>query len=227
MNFRTRTIAIIAACVFSMPVLAQQGSNADANSQSGAAASNQGNEQRITIEGSSGSKIPRQAPSVVAPALTTTLSETCMGSTSVGASAAGFGLSFGSTWRDEACIRRLDARELRSFGAGLPARDAYMFHIAATERMCEDPKVRAAFERTAKRLGSAAALCQTTSDQRMAMKPGDRYVTRQDIDGEDHRGAPHTIESSNDSASTSNSYTEADPCDPGYVGTDSCNEGGP
>ena len=228
MTFRKSTLIGVLALALSGPAMADgqgQGAAAGANSQSGAAASNLGNEQRITIEGSSGSKIPRQAPSVVAPALTTTLSETCMGSTSVGLSGPGFGLSFGNTWRDEACIRRLDARELRSFGAGLPPEQAYMFHIAATERMCEDPKVRAAFERTAKRLGAAGALCQTTADQRLAMNPGNRYVTRQDIDGEMHRGEPHTIDPRDPEASRKQRGQDTDPCGCNYTGTENCNDG--
>jgi hypothetical protein len=51
-------------------------------------------------------------PQVYAPALTTTLTETCMGSTSGGASWLGGGFSLGSSWRDEECTRRLTAREL-------------------------------------------------------------------------------------------------------------------
>ena len=73
----------------------------------------------------------------VAPALTTTFSETCMGSTSAGAGFAGGAVSVGSTWEDESCIRRLDAREVKSMG------DAE----AAKEILCESAKVRAAFKR--------------------------------------------------------------------------------
>ena len=54
-------------------------------------------------------------PNVMAPSLTTTLTETCMGSTSFGGSGSGFGFSFGTTWRDSACVRRLDARQLAAF----------------------------------------------------------------------------------------------------------------
>lgn len=72
-----------------------------------------------------------------APALTTTLTETCMGSTSVGAGFAGGAFSFGTTWRDTACVRRLDAREIKSFG------DVQ----AAKEIMCDSDLVKAAFKR--------------------------------------------------------------------------------
>ena len=71
-----------------------------------------------------------------APALTTTMTETCMGSTSVGAGGSGFGFSFGTTWRDSACVRRLDARQVQSLG------DAQ----AGKEIMCDSDLVRQAFK---------------------------------------------------------------------------------
>jgi hypothetical protein len=72
-----------------------------------------------------------------APALTTTLTETCMGSTSMGGGFSGGSFSFGTTWRDHACVRRLDAREIRSYG------DIQ----AAKEIMCDSDLVRDAFKR--------------------------------------------------------------------------------
>ncbi len=72
-----------------------------------------------------------------APALTTTLTETCMGSTSFGGGFSGGSFSFGTTWRDHACVRRLDAREIRSYG------DIQ----AAKEIMCDSDLVREAFKR--------------------------------------------------------------------------------
>ena len=84
-----------------------------------------------------GSDLSHAVGMAVAPALTTTFSETCMGSTSAGAGFAGGAVSIGSTWEDEACIRRLDAREVKSMG------DAE----AAKEIMCDSAKVRAAFLR--------------------------------------------------------------------------------
>jgi hypothetical protein len=51
-------------------------------------------------------------PPVFAPALTTTLTETCMGSSSLGVSVLGWGASGGTTWSDHQCVRRLNAREL-------------------------------------------------------------------------------------------------------------------
>lgn len=84
-----------------------------------------------------GSDLSHAVGMAVAPSLTTTFSETCMGSTSAGAGFAGGAVSVGSTWEDESCIRRLDAREVKSMG------DAE----AAKEILCESAKVRAAFKR--------------------------------------------------------------------------------
>lgn len=63
-----------------------------------------------------GSYTVKTAPPVAAPALTTTLSDTCMGSVSLGLSLTGFGFSGGTTMVDQACVRRLDAREFRAMG---------------------------------------------------------------------------------------------------------------
>ena len=107
-----------------------------AAAQSGAATS--GNAQSITFNSPA---IPttqtlKTAPSVYAPALTTTLTETCMGSTSVGGSGIGFGISVGSTWNDGQCVRRLNAREMAQT---LGDRDA------ARALMCQDDDVAAAY----------------------------------------------------------------------------------
>lgn len=63
-----------------------------------------------------------------------------MGSSSVGASGAGFGFSFGTTWRDSACVRRLDARQMSAFGDISTAR----------EMMCDSELVRQAAKRAGK-----------------------------------------------------------------------------
>ncbi len=84
-----------------------------------------------------GPDLSRAVGTAVAPALTTTLTETCMGSTSVGAGWSGASISFGTTWRDSACVRRLDARQVHQLG------DAE----AAKEVMCDSDLVRAAFQR--------------------------------------------------------------------------------
>jgi hypothetical protein len=164
MKIITTITAIAVAMFLSAPVMA--GSSATANATT-SSSSQQGNTQGITTT-NYGSDLSDQVPAVVAPSLTTTLSETCMGSTSMGIAGAGFGISFGSTWKDEACVRRLDSRELRSFGAGLAPNDAILFHFAAKERMCADPKIRAAFERVFMMTNRKDALCQSTSDDHVA-----------------------------------------------------------
>lgn len=60
-----------------------------------------------------------------------------MGSTSVGAGFSGGSFSFGTTWRDSACVRRLDARQVHQLG------DAQ----AGKEIMCDSDLVRVAFQR--------------------------------------------------------------------------------
>jgi hypothetical protein len=64
----------------------------------------------------SGSYSVKTAPPITAPSLTTTLSDTCMGSVSFGLSFTGFGATGASTMVDQACVRRLDAREFRAMG---------------------------------------------------------------------------------------------------------------
>jgi hypothetical protein len=159
MKIFTTITALTLAMLISAPVMA--GSNANANAETTSSAS-QGNVQGIST--TNNANLRDGVPAVVAPSLTTTLSETCMGSTSMGIAGAGFGISFGSTWKDEACVRRLDSRELRSFGAGLAPNDAILFHFAAKERMCADPKIRQAFERVFMMTDRKDALCQATSD---------------------------------------------------------------
>jgi len=160
------TIAALAiSMLVSAPAMAFGDSEASANAETSSNAE-QGNTQHITTT-NHGSDLSDSVPGVIAPSLTTTLSETCMGSTSIGAAGAGFGLSFGSTWKDDACVRRLDARELRSFGAGLAPNDAILFHFAAKERMCADAENRAAFERVYAMTGRRDALCQVTADEQV------------------------------------------------------------
>jgi len=80
----------------------------------------------------------RTAPQVMAPSLTTTLTETCMGSTSLGLSVVGWGASGGTTWNDSECVRRLNARELN--GMGFRAEACYVLRM--------DRDVEAAFQKT-------------------------------------------------------------------------------
>lgn len=61
-------------------------------------------------------------------------SDTCMGSTSMGAQGIGFGVSFGSTWTDKNCMRIKNSRELVGLGQ----------QAAAVQLLCIDKDVRRA-----------------------------------------------------------------------------------
>lgn len=109
---------------------------ADNTATSGATS---GQEQQSSVRNDShdvvnGSDVSRTVGVAVAPALATTLTETCMGSTSAGAGWSGASISFGTTWRDSACVRRLDARQMSAFGE-IPV---------AVEMMCDSDLVREA-----------------------------------------------------------------------------------
>jgi hypothetical protein len=71
---------------------------------------------RATVDYNQSSYSVRTTPAIAAPSLTTTLSDTCMGSASFGLSITGFGATGGTTLVDQACVRRLDAREFRAMG---------------------------------------------------------------------------------------------------------------
>ena len=78
------------------------------------------------------------APQIYAPSLSTTLTETCMGSASVGISVVGGGGTIGKTYTDTQCVRRLNARELANQG----------WHAEACEVLLGDPEVAKAFGKT-------------------------------------------------------------------------------
>ena len=77
--------------------------------------------QAVSVNGGGGGHvtrdidIPRQAPAVWAPALAVA-PETCMGSTSGGASTPFGGLSFGTSWKSDDCELRMFARALQALG---------------------------------------------------------------------------------------------------------------
>jgi len=122
-------------------------------------AQRQGNYNQFDMSNHSvnnGADLSKAVGNPYAPALTTTLTETCMGSTSVGGGFSGGSFSFGTTWRDHACVRRLDAREIHSYG------DIQ----AAKEIMCDSDLVREAFKRVGRPCaedgGTYAAVSQPT-----------------------------------------------------------------
>lgn len=91
-----------------------------------------------------------QAPAVSAPGLTSA-PETCMGSTSFGVSGPMAGLSFGSTYKNEDCEKRMYARALNNLG----------LKDAALAVLAESPTVAAALAKT----GFKAAWFRTEKDQ--------------------------------------------------------------
>ena len=101
------------------------------SSVSGASSAGQSNSMSVNSYGR------RQAPTVIAPALTSG-NDTCMGSSSVGGSGPGFGFSVGSTWSDEHCKMLKSASVLYALGL----RDA------AIARICMDEMNRKAIEAT-------------------------------------------------------------------------------
>jgi len=114
-----------------------QSTSSSATSNQSTSAS-QGNSQNITFN--SPDKIKETlntTPVISAPALTTTLTETCLGSATGGLSVVGFGMTGGKTYVDQACVRRLNAREIAQT---LGDRDA------AREIMCGDAEVNAAYK---------------------------------------------------------------------------------
>lgn len=118
-------------------------SQAGAISGSQSAALNQG--VRTNVDNTFNSTTPANTqtkfittPDVSAPGLTTTLTETCMGSISAGVGVLGIGASGGKTYTDEQCVRRLDAREL--YAQGWRAEACYV--------MADDPRVARAFAKT-------------------------------------------------------------------------------
>ncbi len=90
---------------------------------------------------STGSDLSRAIPSMIAPALSTTLTETCLGSASGALGVQGFGLSGGKTYVDQDCVARLNAREMRAIGQ----------LDVAMEILCSRPTVFTAQARVAKR----------------------------------------------------------------------------
>jgi hypothetical protein len=173
-----KTLIAITIATLSTAALAETSatSGAGAAAIQGQTANNAGNAQTIvynqpgTIKYSGGYDL-NNVPAITAPNLTTTLTETCMGSSSVGGAGAGFGFSFGTTWRDTACVRRLDARQVHSLG------DAQ----AAKEVMCESESVKAAFARVGR---PCAAEAPATAAGSIVTQPAVQPVAKIDADVE-------------------------------------------
>ncbi|KAB0648510.1 chemotaxis protein CheA, partial [Burkholderia diffusa] len=129
-----------------LPSSTSGGSNVTPQSTSSLAAGSPGtspyNTQAAENVNYSGTQTIKTNPAIQAPGLTTTLSDTCMGSVSVGVSFPGFGATGGTTLVDQACVRRLDAREFRAMGltdvalALLCQSDANRRAVEATGHLC-------------------------------------------------------------------------------------------
>lgn len=100
----------------------------------------QGQSQSQKISHSGNSSItwnaPRDPVSSANAAALVASPETCMGSTSIGAQFVGTGVSLGSTWKDEDCNGRQDAKTLAALG----------YADAARARLCQSENNRKAFE---------------------------------------------------------------------------------
>jgi hypothetical protein len=118
------------------------GSTADISARASDGPGTSPYDTRATVDYNQGSYSVRSTPSIGAPALTTTLSDTCMGSASFGLSITGFGATGGTTLVDQACVRRLDAREFRAMGltdvalALLCQSDSNRRAVEATGHLC-------------------------------------------------------------------------------------------
>jgi hypothetical protein len=127
-----KKIIILACALFASYSYADVNTNASSGSIAGAGASvGQSFDNHSVVQATD---LSNAVGIATAPALTTTLTETCMGSTSAGAGFAGGSFSFGTTWRDSSCTRRLDARQMSAFGDVAVAR----------EMMCDSELVREA-----------------------------------------------------------------------------------
>lgn len=102
-------------------------------------ASNAGNSQSITSTSPSKQTV-YEVPTQYTPALAASFAG-CMGSTSVGAAWAGFGLSGGKTLTDAQCERRANAEMLNGLGE----------RATAVQLMCADPDIRKADALSARR----------------------------------------------------------------------------
>jgi hypothetical protein len=117
-------------------------SGTDATSKAATTPGSSPYDTRATVDYNQSSYSVRTTPAIAAPSLTTTLSDTCMGSASFGISVTGFGATGGTTMVDQACVRRLDAREFRAMGltdvalALLCQSDANRRAVEATGHLC-------------------------------------------------------------------------------------------
>jgi len=117
-----KKLVLALALVATSPAFAGGGSNVETNvGNTAAAGALSANQQNITFNSPGLPKTTTQKfrnnPDVSVPGLTTTLTGTCMGSSSVGAGGLGAGVAIGTTWRDESCVHRLNSERMEALGA--------------------------------------------------------------------------------------------------------------
>jgi hypothetical protein len=128
---RKLTLFAAVAAIAAIALMSAGSVRADNLNAGAGAKSNANVDSHDTYEGSDYSKLDVAVNSAFAPNLWAT-SDTCMGSSSVGVQAMLFGFSTGTTWRDEDCVRRKDARELYNMGNAMP-----QLYVAAVARTCQ------------------------------------------------------------------------------------------
>jgi hypothetical protein len=131
-----RAIFLIMAALVAAPAYAGTTSSSTAVSSASttSAASNQGNTQTLEqLTNTPTHQTLYEVPGVAAPAMAASLTG-CIGSVTVGAGWAGFGMSGGKTIKDEQCERRNNAEVLQSLGQ----------RELAVQLMCADPEIRKA-----------------------------------------------------------------------------------
>jgi hypothetical protein len=129
------------------------GSSGSSGSNGTASGSAAGDPNAATTVKYDGSYTVKSAPPIAAPSLTSTFSDTCMGSSSFGLSFVGFGATGGTTMVDEACVRRLDSREFRAMG----------LNDVALALLCQSPANRKAVEAAGRACPSASAPSDTAA----------------------------------------------------------------
>ena len=172
----------VSATPMSATAITNSASNAVASTTSHGGAAEGGAAQGVGSQGQSLSidshavyeaQARNPVATAIAPALTSS-NDTCMGSTSVGASAANFGISFGSSWTDKNCLMLKNAREIWNMG----------FKGAALARLCMDDLNREALESTGincpQRKQSGASAGRDTTD---GIKPANVSNVDNDIRG--------------------------------------------
>lgn len=109
------------------------------NTNTGSSTNTNGSDVNIDSHNVSTSIPQKRDPvnSATAPSLTSS-DDTCMGSTSAGGQAIGFGFSVGSTWTDDHCRTLKSSRLLYNMG----------LQDAAIARLCLDPDVKIALNQS-------------------------------------------------------------------------------